>query len=31
LKQNFIESGKFAKELEEKRQIPEFEGYFDYN
>ncbi len=31
LKQNFQESGKFAKELEEKRQIPEFEGYFDYN
>ncbi|MGE4444344.1 MAG: hypothetical protein AB7E37_05110 [Candidatus Altimarinota bacterium] len=30
LKQRFEESGKFAKELEEERQIPEFEGYFDY-
>lgn len=31
LKQRFKESGKFAKELEEKRQVPEFEWYFEYN
>lgn len=30
LKQRFEESWKFAKELEEERQIPEFEWYFDY-
>lgn len=31
LKQRFEESGKFAKELEEKRQVPEFEWYFEYD
>lgn len=31
LKQRFEAAWKFAKELEEKRQIPEFEWYFEYN
>lgn len=31
LKQRFEESWKFAKELEEQRQVPEFEWYFEYN
>lgn len=31
LKQNFQEKWKFAIELEEKRQVPEFEWYFEYN
>lgn len=31
LKQRFQEEGKFAKELEEKRQVPTFDWYFDYD
>lgn len=31
LKENFKEDWKFAKELEEKRQIPTFDWYFEYN
>ncbi|MGE4443531.1 MAG: hypothetical protein AB7E37_00885 [Candidatus Altimarinota bacterium] len=31
LKQKFQENGKIAKELEEKRQIPTFDGYFEYD
>lgn len=30
LKQNFQENWKFAKELEEKRQIPTFDWYFEH-
>jgi len=31
LKTHFLSEGKFAKKLEQERQIPEFDGYFDYN
>ncbi|MDD3645945.1 MAG: hypothetical protein PHH06_00895 [Candidatus Gracilibacteria bacterium] len=31
LKKHFKSKGKFAEELENGRQIPEFDGYFDYD